>query len=105
MFIFSNRRSVFRTLIPYFSNIHRAIHRILRLFRQNSDGLHSAYCYARQPNNHNGNKKHRKRSDENKRRRVSHHKGGKADAESLFFKEAGYGVVVGEKVERAVENC
>ena len=28
MFIFSNRRSVFRTLIPYFSNIHRAIHRI-----------------------------------------------------------------------------
>jgi len=28
MFIFSNRRSVFRTLIPYFSNIHRTIHRI-----------------------------------------------------------------------------
>jgi hypothetical protein len=51
------------------------------------------------------NKKHRKRSDENKRRKVSHHKGGKADAESLFFKEAGYAVVVGEKVERAVENC
>lgn len=39
------------------------------------------------------------------RRKVSHHKGGKADAESLFFKEAGYAVVVGEKVERAVENC
>ena len=105
MFIFSNRCSVFRTLISYFSNIHRAIHRILRLFRQNSDRLHFAYCYARHPNNHYGNRKHRKRSDENKRRRVSHHKGGKADAESLLFKEVGYGVVVGEKVERAVENC
>jgi len=25
--------------------------------------------------------------------------------ESLFFKEAGYAVVVGGKVERAVQNC
>ncbi len=104
MFIFSNRRSVFRTLIPYFSNIHRTIHRILRLFCENANRLHTAHSITSQPNNHNGNKKHRKRSDENKRKKVSHHKGGKADAESLFFKEAGYAVVAGEKVERAVQN-
>ena len=65
MFIFSNRRSVFRTLISYFSNIHRTIHWMHSLFRENANRLHTAHHNTRQPNNHNGNKKHRKRSDEN----------------------------------------